>query len=233
MSMLPRPQRVLVVDDEPDIRQLVGFALEEAGYQPAFAESGWRAVEAVQTQPPDLVLLDLVMLEGDGWFALECLKQMPPTPPVVVMSGRGDARAVSRAIREGAAGYLFKPFRIADLVTVCDRVLRTSIEAERRREPRHILAVDLDQRGFDRPHPGVMLDVSTTGARLDLDQPLDPGQPLNFSVPIPVGGAPSLSLTGRVQWRWDDEPRFVHGLVFEGLSAETERQLRELLSTAP
>lgn len=99
---------VLVVDDAPTIRSLVSIILESEGYHVTTAANGKEALERIAIDPPDLVLLDLVMPVMSGWELQEALRARSCTIPVVLMSA--DQRARAEAARHGAGGCLPKPF---------------------------------------------------------------------------------------------------------------------------
>src|SRR5262245_12699040 len=117
-------QRILVVDDEEDTRSLIAWVFKDLGYEVVQAKDGWTAFEKVATtERPDLVVLDLVMPGIDGWKVLDGLREQGDAPPVVVMSAAVDSPSFARAVRAGAAGYVFKPFSVSDLVATCERIL--------------------------------------------------------------------------------------------------------------
>jgi CheY-like chemotaxis protein len=116
----PRPTRVLVVDDERDVRTLVCHILADQGYEVDSAVDGREALEKIRASAPDLVVLDLMMPEVDGWHVLRELKGTVGAPRVVVLSAFGDAGRVAEA---GAAGFLAKPFRFAQLIDACRKAL--------------------------------------------------------------------------------------------------------------
>ena len=104
--------RVLVVDDESDIRLSMGLALRLAGHEVLEAATGDEAVRCVVQETPDAVLLDLRLPDIDGWEVLERLRDLGrfPEVPVVVGSADADPAARRRALSAGCAGYLVKPF---------------------------------------------------------------------------------------------------------------------------
>jgi len=117
---LPRGKLILVVDDEKAIRELLCRVLVIGGYEVEAAADGYEALERVSTRRPDLILLDLMMPVLDGWTVLDRLRDMPDAPPVVVVSAYLDR---GRAVAAGASGYINKPFRSAELLEACGRVL--------------------------------------------------------------------------------------------------------------
>jgi sigma-B regulation protein RsbU (phosphoserine phosphatase) len=103
---------ILVVDDEALNRTLLATNLEEAGYTVELAEDGGQALEMLKEQPFDVVLLDLIMPEVDGYQVLEHIKGDVDLwhLPVIVISAMDDMDSIVRCIEMGATDYLFKPF---------------------------------------------------------------------------------------------------------------------------
>jgi phosphate regulon transcriptional regulator PhoB len=119
-------QRVLIVEDEPDIRELLVFHLEREGYQIAKARSGAEALRVAQTSPPDLVLLDLMLPEMDGLEVCRRLRRDPVTQaiPIVMLTARGDEVDRVLGLELGADDYVVKPFSPRELVARIRAVLR-------------------------------------------------------------------------------------------------------------
>src|SRR5260370_11169709 len=111
-------QRVLIVEDEPDIRDLLVFHLERDGYQVAKAGSGADALRQAQVSAPDLVLLDLMLPEMDGLEVCRRLRQNPVTQgiPIVMLTARGDEVDRVLGLEMGADDYVLKPFSPRELV---------------------------------------------------------------------------------------------------------------------
>lgn len=119
---------ILVIDDEVDIRDLVGGILEDAGHTVRSAADADGALAAVRNRRPALVVLD-VWLQGsriDGLGLLELLKEIDPTTPVVVISGHGTIETAVAAIRKGAYDFIEKPFTAERLLLVIDRALEAA-----------------------------------------------------------------------------------------------------------
>jgi excisionase family DNA binding protein len=108
--------RVLVVDDDDRVRQLVRFELERAGYTVREAESADDAYTTIEQQPPDLVLLDVVMPGVDGWQLLQRLQEQHGSIPVIMFSGSSEESAQAEATERGARGFVGKPFDPEELV---------------------------------------------------------------------------------------------------------------------
>ena len=124
--------RILVVDDEPDILLATRLLLQGAGYDVVEAKSGEEAVAVVAERRPDAVLLDLRMPGMDGWNVLERLRQdgLLEGLPVIVLSAHASKATVDRSLELGAAGYVRKPFELADLRRALDRALADRRSAE-------------------------------------------------------------------------------------------------------
>ncbi|HSS07788.1 MAG TPA: sigma-54 dependent transcriptional regulator [Rhodanobacteraceae bacterium] len=119
--------RVLVVDDEPDIRQTVRDILEDEGYVVDTAESAAAAREARRLQRPDLVLLDIWMPDLDGISLLREWSERGGLPcPVIMISGHGTVETAVEATRLGAWDFIEKPISLAKLLLVISRALEAS-----------------------------------------------------------------------------------------------------------
>lgn len=115
-------KHILVVDDEPPIREMIGDLLRDEGYNVAYAGSGSGMLQLLEKVQPDLVLLDLMMPNGDGREALQAMQARPQwrSIPVVVVSGMGPYALESRKIP-----FLTKPFDLDELLSVVTEVLGT------------------------------------------------------------------------------------------------------------
>jgi phosphate regulon transcriptional regulator PhoB len=122
------PSRVLIVEDEPDIRELVVHHLKREGYQVSAAASGEEALRQVQAAPPDLVLLDLMMPAMNGLEVCRRLRQDPVTAslPIVMLTAKGDEVDRVVGLEIGADDYVVKPFSPKELLARVRAVLRRS-----------------------------------------------------------------------------------------------------------
>jgi len=123
--------RVLIVEDEPDIRELVVHHLKREGYQVSVAASGEEALRQVQASPPDLVLLDLMMPAMNGLEVCRRLRQDPLTAslPIVMLTAKGDEVDRVLGLELGADDYVVKPFSPKELLARVRAVLRRSLPA--------------------------------------------------------------------------------------------------------
>ena len=119
--------RILVVDDEPDIRRLVCEILEDEGYQVDMAENADAARQLKKSKGPDLILLDIWMPDTDGITLLkEWVAEKALLCPVIMMSGHGSVEAAVEATRLGAYDFLEKPLSLAKLLLNVERALEAS-----------------------------------------------------------------------------------------------------------
>jgi DNA-binding response OmpR family regulator len=114
---------ILVVDDSPTERAIIESKLEHAGYRVFTAESGAIALRTLYAVQPDLVVLDVVMPDYDGWKTLELIRQASDVPVIMLTAQTGDIERV-RGLRSGADDYLCKPFNPAELTARIEAVLR-------------------------------------------------------------------------------------------------------------
>jgi DNA-binding response OmpR family regulator len=106
------PAKILTVDDEPDVLELIRFHLAKAGYQVVQAATGRQALEMIRDEKPDLVLLDLMLPDIDGFGICELLRRNPETAslPIVIVSAWGTPDSKSLGLELGALDYVTKPF---------------------------------------------------------------------------------------------------------------------------
>jgi DNA-binding response OmpR family regulator len=117
--------RVLVVDDDPDIRGLLGELLRRAGHDVVEADNGRAGLRAFHANSPDLVLLDVSMPELDGWQTLERIRDLSDVP-VLMLTARGDELERVRGLQAGADDYVVKPFGRQELLARVQAILRRS-----------------------------------------------------------------------------------------------------------
>ena len=128
------PTRILVADDEPDIRNLIRMILGGKGYEVSLASNGAEALQKAETELPDLILLDVVMPAKSGWEVCKTLKSQEKTKhiPVIIFSVLsqvlGNDVSKKHAEEYGCDGYLAKPFTpdglLAEVKKLLDRVTR-------------------------------------------------------------------------------------------------------------
>jgi DNA-binding response OmpR family regulator len=160
------PPRILVADDEENIRTLVGSYLQAEGYDVAMVENGEAAVESVRGQEPDLVVLDIAMPGIDGIEALRQIRTFSDVY-VIMLTARSEETDKLIGLSVGADDYMTKPFSPRELVARVKAVLRRS-------RPQRLTIDDVQEfegLRIDMARRDVMVDgepVSTTALELDL-----------------------------------------------------------------
>ncbi len=119
-------QRVLIVDDEVPIQELIRFNLEQAGYEVEVAGDGISAVERFEANKPDLVVLDLMLPGKDGYDVCKSIRKVSNTPIIMLTAKESELERVL-GLELGADDYLTKPFSPLELVARIKAVLRRSV----------------------------------------------------------------------------------------------------------
>ena len=114
---------ILIVDDEPGLRELVRINLEHEGYGVLQAENGMAGLSAVQEQRPDLVIMDVMMPEMDGWEACKKLREFSQVP-VLMLTAKVQSQDIVTGLESGADDYLIKPFNMDELMARVRALLR-------------------------------------------------------------------------------------------------------------
>jgi two-component system response regulator AtoC len=153
--------RVLVVDDEPGLRQSLGLLLADAGYEVAAEGDAARALERALAEPFDLVLCDVRMPGLDGLAFLRSYKQRGGDALVIMMSAYGGEEAALAAMKEGAYDYIPKPFRP-------DEVVLTLRKAEERERLRHTIATLKAQLDTSPPARALVAESAAMRQALDI-----------------------------------------------------------------
>ncbi|GAP14524.1 response regulators consisting of a CheY-like receiver domain and a winged-helix DNA-binding domain [Longilinea arvoryzae] len=139
--------RVLVVDDDSDLVVLIKHILRSSGFDVLSANNGVEALRRAREVQPDLVLLDLMMPEMDGWVTLQNLRQFS-NAPVIVLSALSSKDEIVRCLYEGVDDYMTKPFYKGEVVARINAVLR------RAKQPR-------ETTRFTFPKVGLVIDIKT------------------------------------------------------------------------
>lgn len=155
-------ERILAVDDEEDILELVRFNLERDGYQMICATSGDEALKSVRKSSPDLIVLDLMLPDMDELEITKILKgdQMTKSIPIIMLTAKGEEADVVTGLELGADDYITKPFSPRILTARVRAVLRRKME-EDTEDPEYLRFNNL------LIHPG-RREVLVDGKRIDL-----------------------------------------------------------------
>lgn len=152
--------KILIVDDEKPIRDLIDMNLSAAGYYCVTAEDGLAAIDAVERDTFDLVLLDIMLPGADGYDVMEYIR--PFKVPVIFISAKHEVKDRVKGLKLGADDYLIKPFDVTELLARVEAVLRrynksdkkltiggVEIDIEARRVTRDGSPVPLTSKEFD------------------------------------------------------------------------------------
>lgn len=121
--------KILLVDDEPAIERLVSGMIQDAGYEFAYAEDGLAALEAVEHEQPDLIIMDVMMPRMDGFASCTELRRRGCTVPVIFLSAKGDIVDKGVGFQAGGDDYLVKPFDPRELLMHIEAQLRRAAMA--------------------------------------------------------------------------------------------------------
>jgi len=154
-------ERVLIVDDEKNMRWVLGQALSAEGFEVSEAADGKEALTAVAEQEPDIMVLDHRMPEKDGMEVLRTLRGKGATFPIIMLTAHGNVATAVEAMKAGASEYLTKPFDLEELKLAIDKALKYSGLAAEVERLRSELDREYDVQGIVASDPG-MLDVLDT-----------------------------------------------------------------------
>jgi two-component system, OmpR family, response regulator MprA len=140
--------RILVVDDEPAVREAIERALRLEGYEVALAADGCEALERIDSRPPDALVLDLLMPRVDGLELCRRLRHGGDRTPVLMLTARDAVADRVTGLDAGADDYLVKPFALDELLARLRALLRRS-EPGSRREPLRFAGLELDPVSFE------------------------------------------------------------------------------------
>jgi two-component system OmpR family response regulator len=164
-------ERVLVVEDEPTVRELLMATFRFAGFAVASADTGAQALASARQQPPDLVLLDVMLPDMDGFEVLRRLRERPgPHPtagpvPVVFLTARDEPGDKINGLMSGGDDYVTKPFDPEELLARVHAVLRRTRGLAHDRVVR-VGDLELDAEGHEVRKAGAVVQLSPTEFRL-------------------------------------------------------------------
>jgi len=172
---------ILVIDDEQDIRELIGDILSDEGHSTRLARNSQTAFEQINMAEPDLIILDIWLKDSefDGIDILKKTKQDNPGIPVVIISGHGNIEIAVAAVKQGAYDFIEKPFNIDQLLVVVGRALEAS---NLRRENKSLRGTEAQESALIGQSPAFknlksQLDkIAPTNARVMLSGPAGAGK---------------------------------------------------------
>ena len=162
-------KNILIIEDEPDTAELLKFHLENAGYKVTIAEDGYEALKKVHKLRPDLLILDLMIPEIDGFEVCRLIRKDPANEslPVMMCTAKSDETSKIQGLDFGADDYVTKPFsprevvlRVKNLLKRSDSVNRTDIERL------SIGKITIDKNSHEVSVEGELLELTATEFKL-------------------------------------------------------------------
>jgi two-component system response regulator MtrA len=173
-------ERVLLVEDDPSIREMAALGLANAGFRVTSCSDGREALDRLRRDPFDLAVLDVMLPTLDGFEVTRELRK-DSRIPVVMLTARADATDVIVGLELGADDYVTKPFDMAVLVARCRAVLRRA-SSEPVDRVLHVGDLQVDVAGFSARKAGADLELTATEFRLLVELARRPGQVLTRDV---------------------------------------------------
>jgi two-component system, OmpR family, response regulator len=157
--------RLLVVEDEEMILELLSGSLRFAGFDVVTAVSGAEALRAVQASRPDLVLMDVMLPDGDGFEVVRRMRSSGPDVPVIFVTARDGVRERVAGLALGADDYVTKPFSLDEVLERIRAVLRRTGRAAAKPRLR-VAGLELDEDGHEVRRDGIPIALTPTEFRL-------------------------------------------------------------------
>mgnify|MGYP000383242917 CR=1 FL=1 len=123
------PKKVLIVEDDGNIAELLHLYLEKEGFETQVAQDGGKGVELFRSFQPDLVLLDIMLPIMDGWSVLKKIREGDKTP-VIMLTAKGETEDKVTGLEQGADDYIVKPFEMKEVLARIHAVLRRTMGEE-------------------------------------------------------------------------------------------------------
>ncbi len=163
----PAEAHLLVVDDEPNIRDLLASSLRFAGFEVSTAEDGNGALRAVEGEEPDLVVLDVMLPDMDGFTVARRLRDRDVTTPILFLTARDDMADKIQGLTVGGDDYVTKPFGLEEVVARIRAILRRT-HAGQSEDDGTVRVADLvlDEDAHEVHRAGVEVDLSPTEFKL-------------------------------------------------------------------
>ncbi len=168
--VIPNPEKaeacVLVVDDEPNIVDIVSMALRYNDYDVVTANSGREALEAVSASKPDMIVLDVMMPELDGFEVAKRLGEQRSDIPILFLTARDTTDDKVRGLTIGGDDYMTKPFSVEELLARIGTILKRSGRGRKEDGPLTFLDLELDDETREVFRDGNAIELTDTEFRL-------------------------------------------------------------------
>jgi two-component system OmpR family response regulator len=160
------PVRVLVVDDEPNIVDVISMALRFEGFEVASAGTGADAIAAVAAQRPQLLVLDVMLPDFDGFEVARRLASARAEVPIIFLTARDSTEDVVHGLTLGGDDYVTKPFSLEELIARIRTILRRSGLAEETSSKLVFADLELDEDTHEVARGGAAIELTATEFRL-------------------------------------------------------------------
>ena len=154
---MPDKQTVMVVDDDPNIAQLVRLYLEKEGFQVTVQSRGDDAVEAFRKNPPNLMLLDIMLPGMDGWQVCRAIRQIS-TIPIIMLTAKDETFDKVLGLELGADDYVTKPFEGKELMARVKAVLRRAAPGEKEKDTLSFPGLTISLEKYEVHYQGRLIE---------------------------------------------------------------------------
>ena len=165
-TAIPEKHRILVVDDEPNIVDVISMALRFQGYEVESAATGREALSAVTSFKPQLVLLDVMLPDMEGFEVAERLGAQRSNVPIIFLTARDGTQDKIRGLTIGGDDYVTKPFSLEELVARIRNLLRRSGQADSDTSRLVFEDIELDEDAHEVTRAGALVELTATEYRL-------------------------------------------------------------------
>ena len=162
----PTEARLVVVDDEPSIRDLLVASLHFAGFEVTTAESGSEAIEVIEKTKPDLIVLDVMLPDIDGFTVTSRIRQEGIDAPVLFLTARDDTQDKIMGLTVGGDDYVTKPFSLEEVVARIKAILRRTREHEEDDPLIRVGDLEINEDSHDVTRAGQPIGLSPTEYKL-------------------------------------------------------------------
>lgn len=158
--------RLLVVDDEPNIRDLLASSLRFAGYDVLSAGDGTEALRLATSEKPDLVILDVMLPDMDGFTVTRKLRASGIDMPILFLTAKDDMRDKVEGLQAGGDDYVTKPFGLEEVVARINAILRRTKSSATEQPMLRVADLELDDNLYEVHRGGRRIDLSPTEFKL-------------------------------------------------------------------
>ncbi|MGO1768780.1 MAG: response regulator transcription factor [Microbacterium sp.] len=158
--------RILVVDDEPNIRDLLSQSLQFAGYQVRTVINGAQTISAVLEEEPDLIVLDVMLPDMNGFSVTKRLRDAGYTAPILFLTAKDETEDKIKGLNAGGDDYVTKPFSLDEIVARIQAILRRTMQSEEEEQVIRAGELTMDQDTHDVFVGDAQIELSPTEFKL-------------------------------------------------------------------